>query len=204
MSRESAAAGRPTLMTEDAPGSAKAELERRMEEARGSLAQTVTEIKDSVTGQFEAVKESVAETLDWREQVRRHPLEWGLAALAVGFAVGYRLSGTLGETEAFARLNAEVDAIGDRLVDKLSAIGDRLVDQIPEAEQYVAPALAGVALPLLASQLKSLTGFDLSSLLRSPDAGAAGDAGTKKRADKGGKKKRDGGAKKKKAKRKKG
>ena len=202
MSRESAAAGRPTLEKDDAPGSAKAELQRRMEEARGSLAQTVTEIKESVTGQFEAVKESVAETLDWREQVRHHPLEWGLAALAVGFAVGYRLSGTLGETEAFARLNAEVDAIGDRLVDKLSAIGDRLVDEIPDAEQYVAPALAGVALPLLASQLKSLTGFDLSSLLRPQDA--AVDAGTKKRAGKGGKKKRDGGAKKKKAKRKKG
>lgn len=67
----------------------KAELQRRMEEARESITQTVTEIKDTVMNQYQAVKES----LDWREQYRRRPVAWSIGATAVGFLVGYTLMG---------------------------------------------------------------------------------------------------------------
>lgn len=72
----------------------KAELQRRMEEARESITQTVTEIKDTVTNQYQAVKESVTEALDWREQFRKRPIVFSVGALSVGFIVGYSIAGT--------------------------------------------------------------------------------------------------------------
>ncbi len=73
--------------------STKAELQRRMEEARESITQTVTEIKDTVTNQYQAVKSSVTEALDWREQYRKRPVVWSVSALSVGFILGYSLGG---------------------------------------------------------------------------------------------------------------
>src|SRR5919206_5298894 len=80
----------------DAPGetdSTKAELQRRMEEARESISQTVTEIKDTVVNQYQQVKENISDTLDWREQYKRHTLPFTLTAFAVGAAVGYAVMG---------------------------------------------------------------------------------------------------------------
>ena len=73
--------------------STKAELQRRMEEARESITQTVTEIKDTVANQYQAVRQSVTDALDWREQYRRRPVAWSVGALSVGFIVGYSLGG---------------------------------------------------------------------------------------------------------------
>lgn len=83
---------------EDADGdedATKAELQRRMEEARESITQTVTEIKETVTNQYQAVRQSVTEALDWREQYRKRPVAWSVGALSVGFIVGYGLGGAL-------------------------------------------------------------------------------------------------------------
>ncbi|HEY9401574.1 MAG TPA: hypothetical protein VIQ24_02685 [Pyrinomonadaceae bacterium] len=74
----------------------KAELQRRMEEARESITQTVTEIKDTVTTQYQNVKESISQSLDWREQYRRRPVEFTIAALGVGLLVGYSIGGAFG------------------------------------------------------------------------------------------------------------
>lgn len=71
----------------------KAELQRRMEEARESIAQTVTEIKDTVVNQYNSVRDTVTETLDWREQYRKRPLAWSVGALSVGLLVGYTVAG---------------------------------------------------------------------------------------------------------------
>lgn len=71
----------------------KAELQRRMEEARESIAQTVTEIKDTVVNQYNSVRDTVTETLDWREQYRRRPIAWSVGALSVGLIVGYTVAG---------------------------------------------------------------------------------------------------------------
>ncbi|HYP01123.1 MAG TPA: hypothetical protein VER76_13105 [Pyrinomonadaceae bacterium] len=74
----------------------KAELQRRMEEARESITQTVTEIKDTVATQYQNVRESISQSLDWREQYRRRPVEFSIAALGVGILVGYGVGGAFG------------------------------------------------------------------------------------------------------------
>ena len=67
----------------------KEDLQRRMEEARESLSQTVNEIKDTVTNQYQTVRENINEALDWREQVKRRPAAFNAGALAAGFLLGY-------------------------------------------------------------------------------------------------------------------
>src|SRR5918998_694331 len=74
----------------------KAELQRRMDEARESITQTVSEIKDTVTTQYQNVRESISQSLDWREQYRRRPVEFTIAALGVGLLVGYSVGGAFG------------------------------------------------------------------------------------------------------------
>ncbi len=81
----------------------KAELQRRMEEARESITQTVSEIRDTVVNKYESVKESVSETLDWREQYRKRPVAWSVGASAVGLIVGYSLAGAfMGDDEDYS------------------------------------------------------------------------------------------------------
>ena len=63
----------------------KSELQHRMEEARDSISQTVTEIKETVAHQVESVKDA----LDWREQFKKRPVAWSLGAAGVGFCTGY-------------------------------------------------------------------------------------------------------------------
>ncbi len=93
----------------------KAALQRRMEEARESITQTVTEIKDTVVTQYQQVKENISDTLDWREQYKRHTLPFTLTAFAVGTFVGYTVMGAFKggddyeEDEAFDRIDAGFD-----------------------------------------------------------------------------------------------
>jgi len=68
----------------------KEELQRRLDDARGSITNTVTEIRESVANQVQAVKD----TLDWREQVKRRPVAWSAGAAGVGFMVGYCVAAT--------------------------------------------------------------------------------------------------------------
>jgi hypothetical protein len=91
----------------------KAALQRRMEEARESISQTVTEIKDTVVTQYQQVKENISDTLDWREQYRRHTLPFTLTAFAVGTFAGYAVMGAFkggGEDEDY-----EEDGAFDRI-----------------------------------------------------------------------------------------
>lgn len=66
-------------------GLSKEDLQRRMEQARESITQTVSEIKDTVATQYQ----SVVESLDWREQYKRRPVAFSLGAAGVGLLVGY-------------------------------------------------------------------------------------------------------------------
>ena len=72
-----------------ADDSSKEELQRRMDEARESISQTVTEIKDTVVHQYESVKETISETLDWKEQFKKRPVAWTVGAVSAGFLTGY-------------------------------------------------------------------------------------------------------------------
>jgi hypothetical protein len=47
-----------------------------------------------VTNQYQSVRESISETLDWREQFRKRPVAWSVGALSVGFMTGYCLAAT--------------------------------------------------------------------------------------------------------------
>jgi hypothetical protein len=71
----------------------KADLQRRMEEARESITQTVTEIKDTVVTQYQQVRETISDTLDWREQYKRHTLPFTVGAFAAGALIGYTAMG---------------------------------------------------------------------------------------------------------------
>jgi hypothetical protein len=100
----------------DAADATKAELQRRMEEARESITQTVTEIKDTVVTQYQQVKDNISDTLDWREQYRRHTLPFTIGAFALGALVGYGVKGAFtsddddyDEEDSFDHSNAVYD-----------------------------------------------------------------------------------------------
>ena len=69
----------------------KEALQRRMEQARDSITNTVTEIKENVAQQYESVKDA----LDWREHFKRQPVAWTLGAAGVGFFVGYGIAAAI-------------------------------------------------------------------------------------------------------------
>ncbi len=70
-------------------------LQRRMEEARDSITNTVTEIKDNVAQQYENVKDA----LDWREHFKKQPVAWTIGAAGVGFFVGYGIAAALSDDD---------------------------------------------------------------------------------------------------------
>jgi hypothetical protein len=72
----------------DLEDASKEELQRRMEQARDSITNTVTEIKENVSQQYETVKDA----LDWREHFKKAPVAWSLGAAGVGFFVGYGIA----------------------------------------------------------------------------------------------------------------
>ena len=106
----------------------KEELQRRMDEARGSISNTVTEIKETVANQVQAVKD----TLDWREQFKRRPVVWSAAALGLGFWTGYCIA-------AFAK--------GDN--DDYSSAIDRFGE---EAKYYASQGMVSTGAPLAAQE----------------------------------------------------
>ena len=148
------ASGRATAPTETEEPT-KAELQRRMEEAREDISQTVEDIKDTVTEQYENVKETVVETLDWRAQFRKHSVAMSLGALAVGYIVGSGLAASLdGATpkkkgRKSSGLLDEIYAMGEKLSEEFSGIADTIL------------------LPALSKKVKDKFGIDISDRLQS-------------------------------------
>ena len=149
------------------------DLQRRAEAARESVAQTVSEIKETIVDKYETVKEDVSDALDWREQYKKHPAEWALAALVIGFAAGYGVAGALGGAKFFAHLRDEAEDFGDKLIKALADLGDEAVARLGNLEHLLAPALVGAVAPVLANQVKELSGVDLSDVLTKLFAGGA-------------------------------
>ena len=111
----------------------KEELQRRMDEARDSISNTVTEIKETVAHQVQAVKD----TLDWREQFKRRPVAWSAAALGVGFCTGYCIANYVkGDSDDYG---SAIDRYGE------------------ESKNYVSQSLAGTGAAAMstASALRS-------------------------------------------------
>jgi hypothetical protein len=148
--KKSATATRTATTGEGEPS--KAQLQRRMEEAREDITQTVAEIKETVTDQYESVKETVTETLDWREQFRKHSVAWSMGALALGYVVGTGIAASLTDTpkkkgRRDEGLFAEIYAIGETISDELSSVAQTIL------------------LPALAKKIKNTFGIDLSDKL---------------------------------------
>ena len=80
---------------EESAEPSKEALQRRMDEARDSITNTVTEIKENVAQQYETVKDA----LDWREHYKKAPVAWSLGAAGVGFLVGYGIAAALTDDE---------------------------------------------------------------------------------------------------------
>lgn len=140
------AAGEPT----------KAELQRRMEEARDSITETVSEIKTVVAHQYEevrdtyeTVKEGVGEVLDWREQFERNPVVWGAGAVSVGILIGVGLAHLFDDAEETAR---------GRRKPKEPTTGERVIGELT--------GLADAVLPTISGKIKELFGLDIDDYLR--------------------------------------
>lgn len=131
----------------------KAALQRRMEEARESITQTVTEIKDTVVTQYQQVKENISDTLDWREQYRRHTLPFTLTAFAVGTFVGYTVAG------AFKGEGDEEDYEDEGAFDRVEQGFDRGLKGA--ARSYVAQPVIGRAAAAGASRRGPAEGEDV-------------------------------------------
>lgn len=141
-----------TATAADEGGAGKGELQARMDAAREDISQTVAEIKETVTNKYEAVRESVSETLDWREQFRKHSAAWSLGALAVGYVIGSTIAASLTDTrKKKGRRNdglfAEIAAIGESLSDEFSGVAKTIL------------------VPALVTKIKNTFGIDLTDRL---------------------------------------
>jgi hypothetical protein len=133
----------------------KAALQRQMEVTRDSLAETVKEIKETVTDQYESVKETVSGVANFREQFQNEPLVWSLGALSAGFALGYTTGYAHKEMKRPGK-HSEASAFANSMLQEVSAVGKTLV------------------MPTLNLRIKELFGVDFSDLLNQVGANQIG------------------------------
>ena len=121
------------------------ELQRKIVQTRDSVRSTVEAIQDKAEQQYQTVKQTVSDVLDYRDEFQKEPVVWSLGALSAGFALGY----TVGYSHKVAktRKGSQFAKFTDSVVDELSHVGQRLV--IPE----------------LNSKIRELFGFDFTGLL---------------------------------------
>jgi hypothetical protein len=165
-------------------------LQRRMEVARDSITNTVTEIKENVAQQVESVKDA----LDWREHFKKRPVAWSLGAAGVGFFVGYGLAAAISRddepdtyvdtyapqtSDSYARsltgqslqptsskTNGKDEGPGILSRFKETSAYDRLSKEAGSLGDRVIDELSTTAhmvvLPFLLKKVKELVGLDLS------------------------------------------
>ncbi|HYP53541.1 MAG TPA: hypothetical protein VEQ42_08370 [Pyrinomonadaceae bacterium] len=135
----------------------KADLQRQMAETRESISETVAEIREVVSNQYdtavdkiETVKETVTEVLDWREKFKENPLVWGAGTLSVGVLIGLGLARGLDDSRGGkrrGRAQSTFDEVAETLISRLSGIGDAV-------------------LPFVSGQVKEMFGIDLADYLK--------------------------------------
>ena len=122
------------------------ELQRKIGRTRDSLRSTVEAIQDKAEQQYDTVKKTVSDVLDYRDEFQKEPVVWSLGALSAGFALGY----TLGYSHKVAKSkkSSQFASFADSVVGELSHVGQRLV------------------LPELNAKIAELFGFDFAGLLQ--------------------------------------
>jgi hypothetical protein len=137
----------------------RAELQRRMEEARESISDTVADIKSVVVNQYEevrgtveTVRAEVGEVLDWRTEFDRNPLVWGAGAVSIGILIGFGIARAFDDDEGEgARGRKKQTSTGGHIVAELSGFAD-------------------LVLPTISTKVKELFGLDLDAYLRAAHA----------------------------------
>jgi hypothetical protein len=184
--------------------SSKAALQRRMDEARDSISNTVTEIKDNVAQQYENVKDA----LDWREHFKRQPVAWTIGAAGVGFFVGYGIAAALSDDDydeipyasQTMRTYTAQPVIGEPLAQAISSTktngkdaGPGLLERFKDTSAYdrlskevgslgdrlveeLSTTAQQVVLPALLKKIKGWIGVDLSK--KTPSMGIEQPAGS--------------------------
>jgi hypothetical protein len=127
------------------PDDTKAQLQRRMDDARESISRTVGEIKETVEDQYATAKDAISGILDWRADFQQNPVVWSVGALSAGFALGYTV-GRAQSAGSFGSKHAGVGAFVDTLVSEVAMLGSHL------------------PLSTLDPTIKRVLGFDLSQL----------------------------------------
>jgi hypothetical protein len=121
------------------------EIQRKIGDTRDSLRSTVEAIQDKAEEQYQTVKKTVSDVLDYRDEFQKEPVVWSLGALSAGFALGY----TVGYSHKVAKnsKHSQFAQFTDSVVGELSHVGQRLV------------------LPELNTKIRELFGFDFTGLL---------------------------------------
>jgi hypothetical protein len=121
-------------------------LQRQIKRTRDSLRDTVEQIQDTAEQKYEAVKKTVSDVLDYREEFHKEPVVWTVGALSAGFAAGY----AVGYSHKLAKnkKGSQFANFADTVVNDLSQLGQRLV------------------LPDLNAKITELFGFNFGGFLR--------------------------------------
>ena len=142
----STAAERTKTDETDLDSLTKKELQQEMAKTRESVSETVDEIKQTVSRQYEAAKDTVAGVLDYRNEFQKEPLVWSLGALSAGFALGYTMGYAHKERKG-GKNKSELMAFTNSLVDELSSVGSTFV------------------MPTLNARISEMFGFNFSDVL---------------------------------------
>jgi len=144
----------------------KEELQRRMEEARESITQTVSEIKETVATQYQNVRESISQTLDWREQYRRRPVAFAVGAGLAGVIVGYTVGGVvMGESDLVERYYESEGEDYETTDDGTTPKGGGML----RAAAYAPPAAYPAAESQPASRPSYSSGYEAQTKEEEPD-----------------------------------
>jgi hypothetical protein len=121
-------------------------LQRQIRRTSDSLRDTVEQIQDTAEQKYQAVKKTVSDVLDYREEFQKEPVVWTVGALSAGFAAGY----AVGYSHKLAKnkKGSQFANFADTVVNDLSRLGQRLV------------------LPELNSKITELFGFNFGGFLQ--------------------------------------
>ena len=100
-------------------------LQRQIRQTRDSVRDTVEQIQDAAEEKYQAVKKTVSDVLDYREEFQKEPVVWTVGALSAGFAAGY----TVGYSHKLAKnqKGSQFANFADTVVNDLSRLGQRFV-----------------------------------------------------------------------------
>jgi hypothetical protein len=103
-------------------------LQRQIRQTSDSLRDTVEQIQDTAEQKYQAVKKTVSDVLDYREEFQKEPVVWTVGALSAGFAAGY----AVGYSHKLAqnKKGSQFATFADTVVNDLSRLGQRFV--LPE------------------------------------------------------------------------